>query len=784
MMHTEPLIKRTGLIKLLALSLVFFVSCKRSETGNDADQLTFNKDIRPILNNKCLACHGGVKKSGQLSFITRDEALAVLKSGKKGIVPGHPDQSELIARIKSHDPEYRMPLKEEPLSKEEIKLLEKWIKQGAEWEEHWAFIPPKKSPIEDQNAWEINAIDHFVLKKLHTQGLEPSETTDKETLIRRVSLDLIGLPPSLEEIEEFVNDNEEGNYERLVDRLLASPRFGERWAAMWMDLARYADSKGYEKDGFRVMWRYRDWLIDAFNKNMPFDDFTRKQLAGDLLKGDDPEDLIATAFHRNTMNNDEGGTIDEEYRIAAVIDRVNTTWDIWQGTTFSCVQCHSHPYDPFEIEEYYQFMAFFNNTEDADLPSEVPVMAVFTKEEEQIREQLLAQIDSLNRKSAPKSLLQDRKKELSMIKPSRLPIMRELQGDERRTTHVFLRGNRLDHGEEVTSGVPVLLPSLKVESEASRLDMADWLVDERNPLTARVTVNRFWAQLFGKGIVETEEDFGSQGASPSNQELLDWLAVHFQKDLKYDIKALLKYMVLSNTYRQSSEINDIQIAKDPYNTYLSRGSRVRLTAEQYRDQCLHVSGLLSDKMHGKSVMPYQPDGVWQTVYSGEKWLLSEGEDAYRRALYTFWRRTSPYPSMISFDAPSREVCVIRRIDTNTPIQALVSLNDPVYLEAANAFANWMNAQEGDLEQKISMGYKKALAKDVSQEVLDQLTDLHYQASRALEVEKPSRTTEKELDSTLTEQQIKEKKMQNISLEDPMAYVANAIMNLNEFLTKQ
>lgn len=772
------------------LLIIIICSCNPGRKSNAlSDKIDFNHDVRPIINNKCIACHGGVKESGGLSFMLRESALEKLKSDKFAIIPGNAKGSEIMARITSHDPEFRMPMNEEPLSKEEIKTLEKWINQGAEWQNHWAFEKPipKELPEIYNKDWIKNPIDQFILKKLENQDLLPSDEADKITLIRRASLDLIGLPPTVKEIENFVNDDSIDAYDKLIDRLLASKHFGEHWAAMWMDLARYADSKGYEKDGHREMWKFRDWLIDILNENIGFDEFTIQLLAGDLLPKPSEENLIATAFHRNTMNNDEGGTIDEEYRMAAVIDRVNTTWDVWQGTTFSCVQCHSHPYDPFDHKEYYKFLSFFNNTEDADLPSEIPNLQVYSKDEES----RISELDSIifNLKSEPTNYkkLKYVQSQRDSIKGSLLPIMTELNEEESRETHVFLRGNRLDLGDLVESEVPELLPDLPEGQPSNRLGMAKWIVDENNPLTSRVTVNRYWARLFGRGIVETEEDFGSQGSPPSHPELLDWLALQFQNELNWDVKALLKLIVSSATYKQSSMVSKELLEKDPSNYLLARGARVRLTAEQVRDQTLHVSGLLSDKMFGKSVMPYQPNGVWQTVYSGSKWLKSEGEDAHRRALYTYWRRTSPYPSMISFDTPSREVCVIRRIPTNTPLQALVTLNDPVYIEAANSLGKLMEKGGETKGERIEKGYLLALGRKpegMEIEVLKKLFDAaekHLDSVGKIEIIKSEEIVQDEYeDSNSKEQQLQEE----IALETPLAYVANALLNLNEFTTKQ
>lgn len=767
--------------------LVLISSCDfKSNQLTPENEINFNDDVRPILNNKCIGCHGGVRQSGGLSFILRESAIRKIKSGKYAIVPGNSHESEMIARIKSTDPDFRMPMDKEALTKNEIRTLQKWIDQGAKWQNHWSFEKPqqKELPKVEVSEWVNNPIDLFVLDRLHQENLKPSKVADKLSLIRRVSLDIIGLPPSAEEIEYFIDDLSEDAYEKLVDRLLESKHYGERWAAMWMDLARYADSKGYEKDGYREMWKYRDWLIDAFNQNMSFDEFTIQQLAGDLLPDPTSSNVIATAFHRNTMNNDEGGTIDEEYRMAAVIDRVNTTWEIWQGTTFSCVQCHSHPYDPFEQKEYYEFLSFFNNTEDADLPSEIPIMEVFTKQQEKKLAILNVDIKRYEGNPSEKRNLRLVLDQKDSIESGKLPIMKELPKGKNRETHVFIKGNRLDLGELVGSDVPDLLPELPEGSPPNRLGMAQWLVAKENPLTARVTVNRFWAQLFGKGIVETEEDFGSKGFKPSHPELLDWLALEFQNELNWNIKALLKLIVTSATYKQSSVVTSELQEKDPSNKLLARGARVRLTAEQIRDQALFVSGLLSEKMYGKSVMPYQPDDVWQTVYSGTKWVLAEGEDSHRRALYTYWRRTSPYPSMISFDSPSREVCVIRRFPTNTPLQALVTLNDPVYIEAANALSSIMDKKGINTSEKIEIGYSLALGRLPVKEQLDVLLRLYRDADEYLRSEKESINTDSSNMKSDTLKISGKDRMKDIALETPLSYVANAILNLNEFTTKQ
>jgi len=735
-------------VVLAALTSAFFLWPK--------DEVTFNADIRPIINNECIACHGGVKKSGGFSLLYRDEALSELDSGKPGIIPGDAAGSPLIQRVLHTDPEERMPLDHPPLFKKDIEKLRRWINDGAEWETHWAYIKPDVdlSPPSSRSSWVRNGIDSFVYDRLKKEDLSPSEEAQKEILIRRASLDLIGLPPTPEEVQDFVEDTSPEAYERLVDRLLASPHYGERWTAMWLDLARYGNSQGYQKDPYRNIWAYRDWVIDAFNADMPFDQFTIEQIAGDLLPEPSKEQLLATAFHRNTMSNDEGGTDDEEFRIAAVMDRVSTTFEIWQGTTMACVQCHTHPYDPFRHEEYYELFAFFNNTKDEDKGHEKPVLRAYRAVQEPVIEEQLKAFDELcsadytesssslegawdglwdlmDRPLSPcvrdldNEEAKEQKTALRKLAPPRTPILQDFPPDSSRVTRIFERGNWLVHGDTVVADVPATLPALPENYPRNRLGLAQWLVHTDNPLTARVIVNRFWEQIFGIGLVETLEDFGSQGEAPSHPALLDWLANQYQHDFQWSTKLLLKHIVMSATYRQQSAVSDALIERDPTNRLLARGPRYRLSAEQIRDQALAVSGLLSTKMHGPSVMPPQPEGTWQVIRGVLKWETPQNEDRYRRAIYTFWRRSSPYPSMITFDAPSREFCVSRRIRTNTPLQALVGLNDIVYLEAAKGLAMRMQSEAGDnLSEQLSHGFRLAMAYAPDKAQLENLTTFY------------------------------------------------------------
>ncbi|AWW30218.1 hypothetical protein DN752_08825 [Echinicola strongylocentroti] len=756
----------------MAMLMVCGLSCSESR---NTDTVDFNAEVRPIINSKCISCHGGVKQSGGFSLLFEEDALTATKSGTPAIIPGKAHISKMIQRIEATDPDERMPPEGAPLSKEEITTLKKWINQGAQWEDHWAFIPPERPelPAVDQEDWVNNPIDQFVLGKLESKGLTPTDEAPPAELIRRLSLDVIGLPPTQKMVERFRQNPSDKVYETIVDELLASSQYGEHWAAMWMDLARYADTKGYQKDRHRPMWKFRDWTIKAFNADMPFDQFTIEQIAGDLLPAPSKDQLIATGFHRNTMTNDESGTDDEEFRVAAVLDRVNTTWEVWQGITFACVQCHSHPYDPIRHDEYYEFYAFFNNTRDADTWTDSPTMPVYTEIEAAERKKIMHWLDSVKSQNTANyqlaSLVQEKETALANIKPDPLPVMAELPAEEKRKTYVFERGNWMTHGKQVSPDVPGSMPQLPKDAPNNRLGLAKWLVSDENPLTARVTVNRIWGKLFGKGIVETQEDFGSQGIPPTHPELLDWLAIHFREDQSWHIKKLLKTIVMSATYRQSSAVTPELLEKDPANYWLARGPRVRLSAEQVHDQALAVSGLLSEKMLGPSVMPPQPDGIWQVINNPEKWVQSTGNDRHRRGLYTYWRRTSPYPSMMAFDSPSREVCVNRRISTNTPLQALVTLNDPVYIEAAQALAKKMSLSEESVKDQIAYGYELALFEAPTEATLGTLISLYEEAK--------THFGNGEFSLVNLDQEIKDPDM------NAKTVVANAIMNLDVFVTK-
>jgi len=1075
-----------------------------------AEPVDFSSQIRPIISARCFACHGpdeGSRKA-KLRLDIREEAIAE-KKGTRAIAPGAPAGSELIRRITTPDQDDVMPPAKEghPLTTEQIELLSRWIQQGAPYSPHWAFTKPERAiPPPVRPGWNAeNEIDAFVFEKLAPLQLQPSPKADRFALIRRVSLDLTGLPPTPAEVEAFVNDRRPDAYDRLVNRLLDSPAYGERWARVWLDLGRYADSAGYGSDPLRLnIWPWRDWVIQAINRNVPYDRFTADLIAGDLLPDATDDDRVATGFHRNTMTNTEGGTDDEEFRVAAVKDRANVTAQVWMGLTMGCAQCHSHKYDPITQREYYQFYAFFNQSEDNDQPDESPTLPLPTPEQRakiddlksriseleagrvkitpefeaemtqweaaaarsvqwiplnptavkslhgatlsphpdqsvlaggpsptndiyqiQLRTELtnltalrlellpdsslpkggpgraadtgkavltefqlavrlpqsklprarfvrvelpgtqrvlsLAEVqvftgsenvapkgtatqssvdsqadagraidgvtdgsfdsasttltvagdspwweldlgrevpleeiviwnrtdrglgtrlndfkvvaldgarsqvwekhvgpapspaawlrvpaektaklqnasatdasgdfaaaraidgkfeatngwsfntemdwphtitfeiegtpieesgalliftltqkhgesatlgrfrlsgtteplpvretprnireileaDPAGRSEEQRRILRDYfrdlapsvakmdsrlrqlRKDLDGIKPVSLPVMRELAADKQRATHLLSKGNFLAPGDPVTVGVPAAFPALPPDAPTNRLGLARWLTDRDNPLTARVAVNRLWSQLFGAGIVETEEDFGTQGSMPTHRELLDWLAVEFM-DRSWDVKAILKTMVLSATYQQSSRVTPELLEKDPRNRLYARGSRLRLDAEMVRDQALALSGLLSRTIGGPSVYPEQPDGLWRAAFNGERtWATSQGANRHRRGLYTFWRRTVPYPSLNTFDAPSRETCTVRRIPTNTPLQAFVTLNDPVYVEASQALGRRLVKEGGNrVADRVRYGLALCLARPPEPGQVAALTELY------------------------------------------------------------
>jgi len=714
---------------------------------------SFTRDIKGVLSNRCARCHGPDPTSrqgggdGGLRLDTFAGATADL-GGHAAIVPGNPDASELYRRITSTDPDVVMPPPDagDPLPARQVELLRSWIAAGGAYEPHWSYVPPVRPvvPAVRNGSWPRNDIDRFILARLDSEGLAPQPEADRATLIRRLALDLTGLPPSPEQVDAFVADAHPDAVERVVDRLLDDAGYGEHMARQWLDLARYADSAGYADDPPRTIWGWRDWVVRAFDANMPFDEFTVRQLAGDLLPEASLDDKVATGFHRNTLTNSEGGTIDEEFRTVAVVDRVNTTMSTWMGTTIACCQCHDHKYDPLSQKEYFGVYAILNNTADEDRKDETPVVRIPWEPVDSRRATLEAEIAEIERHVPPaaknvteppefrpvRELVAGLRKQLDAVPAVTVPVLEELAGEKRRVTKLQHRGNWQDLGPEVAEGVPAIFPQPQGSAggRLDRLALARWLVDPRNPLTARVVVNRLWERLFGIGIVSTSEEFGSQGELPSHPELLDWLATELVAR-RWDLKAIQRLIVTSAAYRQTSKAPPELVARDPENRLVGSGPRVRLSAEVIRDQALSAAGLLSRKKGGPSVRPPQPDvGLKAAFGGGIDWKTSDGEDRYRRALYTTWRRSNPYPSMATFDAPSREVCTIRRPRTNTPLQALVTLNDPVYVEAAQALARRMVREGGSADaDRAARGFRLVLARRPTPAETDRLLRLRADA---------------------------------------------------------
>ena len=917
-----------------SILLLCSVTCIRASYGEEQNPVSFLHDVQPILHAHCVECHGGVKQAADVSFVNRDAALSVIE-------PGKPTESILFDRITSDDELEVMPPPEHghPLTPEEIETLREWIHQGAEWMQPWAYEPPIKPKVPQVSAsqWCRQPLDPFVLAQLESESILPAPEAPPAQWLRRATFDLTGFPPTPAEHDAFLkNVAEQGDaaYEAKVGQLLKSPAFGERWASVWLDQIRYADSRGLGADGRREIWKYRDWVIDAFNDDMPFDEFTIKQIAGDLLPNPTIDDLVATAANRLTQTNEEGGTDDEEFRINAVLDRVSTVWQTWQGITFGCVQCHSHPYDPIQHEEFYQFAAFFNNTADCDLNEELPLLAVpldpndedrateldhkirslqqsIWEEESQLLDDtkggwrpvrelnasankatqvgvevrdgtaefftvdtlssnteiaLTAHLDenlrsiaairltilpgdpvaakadsewgfvlshvqafisapnketqelrfirvvgdephpfknpddSLNGKNnngfaaysrihhprtvafilekgvtlpkdaelkivirngvtllgafplvarrgqvaiSDRSFFADRlnqpklqkrretlaqtKAERDKIASSKIPILAERPDHLRRPTHVFTRGLFLTKGKEVQAAVPAAFPPLSSDVPANRLALAQWLVNEENPLTARVTANRIWARLFGVGLVATEEDFGSSGETPSHPELLDLLAIQFQSE-GWSFKRLIRSIVLSSTYRQDAKIRPELQELDSQNRLLARGPRFRLPAEMIRDAALYVSGLLSPKMHGKPVHPPIPEGIWKPFKGGDKWNTPDVDnpDRYRRSIYTYTKRSIPFPMFAAFDAPSREFCTPRRLRSNTPLQALMTLNDKTFVECSTSLAKQLMMHGNNTRERVGRGFLTVTSRHPRDTEAEALVDLYEQ----------------------------------------------------------
>jgi mono/diheme cytochrome c family protein len=717
--------------------------------------IDFSRDIRPLLARNCFACHGpdaGSRQAG-LRLDRADAALAKSASGRTAVLPGRPEASELFARISSTDPDLRMPPASSghQLTADEIDRFRRWIAAGAKFDDHWSFRPlaqPEPPTVQNQ-AWVRNPIDSFVLQRLEREKLTPSPEADPTKLLRRASFDLTGLPPTPNAVADFLTDTAPDAYERAIDRLLAAPQFGERWGRHWLDLAHYADSDGYLGDGFRnYAWIYRDWVIDAVNRDLPFDRFTIEQLAGDLLPNAGQREKTATGFLRNTLRNTEAGVDLEGYRLKEITDRVSTIGVGWLGLSLGCAECHSHKFDPISQREFYQLFAFFNDADDVDIPAQFPgereryeaalrgwlksdaqlsraVDEAFAVDGKGLRTALAAEpkkrtaeqaklLDTFTRASsdAGRKLLQSYEMHArNKPAPPATKIMTIARREKPRRSYVHLRGDYRSHGEDVECGTPAVLPPLKSRAaEPDRLDLARWLVDPTNPLTSRVTVNYAWHHLFGRGIVPTTDNFGSGGDAPSHPELLDWLAGKFI-ELGWSRKQLLRLIVTSATYRQSSQVRSELEHRDPLNVLLARQSRLRLEAEAVRDTALAASGLLTRTIGGPGIRPPQPDYV-ASISRNADWKVSQGADLYRRGMYIVLRRATPYPMLLTFDAPDSTVACTRRERSNSPLQALTLLNDPVFVECAQALGRTLaEGNTRSFDERFAEAFRRCLGRE-------------------------------------------------------------------------
>jgi mono/diheme cytochrome c family protein len=754
-------------LRILLVLTTALVCAFRAVAADDV--VNFARDIQPILSDNCFKCHGpdAASRKGDLRLDLLDPKFGPLapRDGYSIIVPGNLDDSVLVMRITSDDPDEMMPppKSNRHLTAQQIETLKKWIQQGAKWGKHWSFEKPVRPRVPEvaNKTWPKNPIDDFILARLEKEKIEPSQPAAKATLLRRVALDLTGLPPTPAEVDAFIADASPDAYEKQVDRLLASPHFGERWARHWLDNARYADSNGYSQDFPRVIWPYRDWVINAFNNDMPFDEFTIEQLAGDMLPNATRDQKTATGFHRNTQINSEGGIDPEQYRVESVVDRVATTGTVFLGLTIACAQCHDHKFDPITQKEYYEFFAFFNN---ADEPTMKVSGVVDPKQIAELQDRIKTLEAQVNKKiaeweagltDAEKATLKPRAREaLTFPADKRLPAqvaainqaLRDADNDfggmldnlnnvrkqlndgvstmvmaerkEPRKTTVLIKGDFTRPGEEVHPGTPSILPPMD-SKKPNRLDLAKWIVDPENPLTARVAVNRIWQEYFGRGIVETENDFGSQGAPPTNPELLDYLATELVAN-HWSLKHIHRLIVTSAAYQQSSNARPDLENVDPYNNLLARQSRIRLDAEIVRDVALASSGLLSDKIGGPSVFPPIPDGVMGLGQVKHEWKPSKGGDRYRRGMYTFTFRNTLHPSLSSFDAPDAKLTCTRRIRSNTPLQALNLLNDTAWMEFSRALAGRVLKGDGTIDTLFRLATSRTPESDERQILEDLL----------------------------------------------------------------
>ena len=835
-------------------------------TPSASAAVDFASDIEPIFHKRCYGCHG---PSQQMNGLRLDQKAAALKGGYSGavILPGDSGASTLIQRVTSGKEGFKMPPGDLPVPAAEIQLLRQWIDEGAAWEEspksapvtlsekqkHWSFQPVSRPPLPSVSdaSSARNAIDRFILAKLDAEGIEPSPEAAKTTLIRRVYFDLTGLPPSPVEVDAFISDSSDGAYEKVVDRLLRSPHYGEKWAMHWLDAARYADSDGYERDPLRPhAWRWRHWVIDALNRDMPFDQFTIEQVAGDLLPNATVEQRVATGLLRNGTKNREAGVKAGEKRFEETIDRINTVSTVWLGLTVGCAQCHDHKYDPLKQQEFYQMYAFFNNAVERDIEAPLPgqrgpllreLPGYYAKRQEILEEagipelqadwheNIIAAMDhpGVNTdwdhsvtewraandradwtiRAGPENLTQlerdkitdwflrrigpdytkdeeikkriedtrDEIQQLAESLPARTRAYTMIERSEAVPTHIALRGDYRAPGNEVQPLTPAVLPPLDPEEKHPRLLLAEWLVSEKNPLTPRVTVNRMWQEFFGRGIVRTAEDFGTQGEAPTHPALLDWLASEFVSR-GWSQKEIHRLIVTSATYRQSSRARPDVEEKDPGNKLLARQNRLRLPAELVRDNALQVSGLLYPEIGGKSVFPPQPAGVAELGYSKKDWVVSIGPERYRRGIYIHFQRTTPYPMLMNFDAPNTLTAAPRRARSNTALQALNLLNDPAFFEAAQGLAARVltEAPSEKFRDRLTHAYRLCLSRKPSSREADRLATYFEQQRKIFSADEAARTEAASFHAP------------EVAPEDAAAWVSvsRALMNLDEFITRE
>ena len=763
-----------GGILLISLIIAGWLLQNRNTASNEIpDVVDFNFHVRPILSDRCFKCHGpdANKREANLRLDTEEGAFAALQDDPSHhvIVPGDPLSSALYLRISSKDTAEVMPPPSSNLmlTKNEILIIKKWIAQGAKYKKHWSFIPPVKSAIPevDEELHPINEIDHFILAEQQKKGLKQNPEASKEALLKRVCMDLTGLPPTIEMQERFIKDPSPNAYEKIVDELLANKHYGEKMAIQWMDLARYADSHGYQDDGYRTMWPWRDWVIHAFNQNYSFAKFLTWQLAGDLLPNPNKEQLLATGFNRNHKITQEGGIIDEEYRIEYVTDRTNTFGKAFMAITLECSKCHDHKYDPISQKDYYSMFAFFDKVPEKGLvgdiglasPGDPPNMKISTADIQNM-------LHFINKKDT-----------------NDVTVMIMKDSADIRPTRVLRRGNYDQPTDTVEMNTPKsIMPFDLKKYEKNRLGLAKWMLSAENPLTARVFVNRIWNEFFGKGLVKTIGDMGMQGELPTHPELLDWLAVDFREN-GWDIKKLVKKIVTSATYRQSAQRDSKKLELDPENKYYSYYPRLRLTAELQRDLLLSASGILNEEIGGPSVKPYQPKGVWESTTSGRgeltRYVQDKGDKLYRRGLYNFIKRTAPPPALLIMDASTRDQCEVTRSRTNTPLQALVLMNDPQLLEAARVLAQrTMNMNLGDNEM-LQKSFQRILCRKPSDKEMKMLS-----AYFAAEKTKFKNNRERAL------QFLKAGEFQQIETKDPAATAAlmqvhQMLFNLDETTVK-